>query len=471
MLERDGARPRPHDEVVDDDELAEPLPDPLVVVHVPVGAAHELQPAEHVVGVAGHGGVAAQDRLEDEPGEGRLARLVRREVVGEPVPALVHRSVPEPLVQPEAVRVAHGPMVPVPGPEHSPGIAARVPSAARAPMGGVLRVWLDQNKWIDLARAVKGDPRGGRYTEVLDVVRACAGAGEVSLPLDAGRYMETAKRGDWTSRQELAATMAELSRYHAIAPPRVVVPAEIDAALHARFGVPDPPRTAQIFGVGARHVFSGGIDTSRRLRLPEGLDPPPGWRAAADDLMQRVLEHALLLGPPPEMQASDEHQALLARMTQDDQFARARTELALRLAQHGFEKKDKLDRAMLANELVDILAPINDALRRARIDPDRFIDALGWPGLTAFVRDLPTRSVTLDLLRDKHAQGQQKWEPNDLNDVVYLPVAAVHCDVVVTEKQWANRLSRAGVPGRYGTTVLSDLAELTGVLVAKTRMA
>ncbi len=335
----------------------------------------------------------------------------------------------------------------------------------------MLRVWLDQNKWIDLARAAKGDPQGTRYADALDVARACADAGAASFPLDAGRYMETAKRGDWTSRQELAAMMAELSRFHTMAPPSVVVPAEIDAALHVRFGVPDPPRPARVFGVGVGHAFGGGLDTTGQLHLPDGVDPPPGWRAAADRAMQRVLEHATLLGPPPELQASAEHQALLARMTQDDQFARGRADLARRLAEHGYDKKDRLDRAMLANELVDIRAPLHEALARARIDPDRLIDVLGRDGLTAFLRDLPTRSVTIDLLRDKRAQGQQKWEPNDLNDLVYLPVAAVHCDVIVTEKQWANRLTRARVHRRYGTTVLHDLTELTEVLVNRTRLA
>ncbi len=88
---------------------------------------------------------------------------------------------------------------------------------------------------------------------------------------------------------------------------------------------------------------------------------------------------------------------------------------------------------MLANEIVDILAPIHESLARAGIDPDAFLGALGRNGPTAFVQDLPTRSVTVDLLRAR--ASQQKWEPNDLNDVVYLPAAAVHGDVVVTEKQ------------------------------------
>ncbi len=335
--------------------------------------------------------------------------------------------------------------------------------------GRVLRVWLDQNKWIDLALAAKDDPRGARFSDVLAVARACIELGTVSFPLDAGRYMETSKRGDWQSRQDLVAVMAELSRFHAIAPPRVVVPAEIDAALRARFGVPAVPRTAQVFGVGVGHAFGGGIDTSGRLQLPDGIELPPGALAAANAFVQQALELGLLLGPPPSMHRCDEQRALLDRMTQDKDFATARAALAGRLTEHGWDKKGRLDQAMLPNELVDILEPVNAALVLAGLDPSRFPEALGRDGLTAFLRDLPTRAVTFDLLRDKHAQEQQKWERNDLNDVVYLPVAAVHCDVVVTERQWANRLVRAGIPRRYGTTVLHDLAGLTAVLVGATR--
>jgi hypothetical protein len=90
--------------------------------------------------------------------------------------------------------------------------------------------------------------------------------------------------------------------------------------------------------------------------------------------------------------------------------------------------------------------------------PDQSVDTLGRDGLTAFLGDLPTRSVTLDLRRDKHAQGQQQWEPNDLNDMVALPIAAVYCDVVVTERQWVNRMRRAGVAQRFETRLIADLA-------------
>ena len=66
----------------------------------------------------------------------------------------------------------------------------------------------------------------------------------------------------------------------------------------------------------------------------------------------------------------------------------------------------------------------------------------------------------------KRERSKQEWEVNDFNDIVALPVAAVHCDVVVTEKQWVHRLRRGKVGQRYNTTLLSDTAALVDVLAA-----
>jgi len=64
---------------------------------------------------------------------------------------------------------------------------------------------------------------------------------------------------------------------------------------------------------------------------------------------------------------------------------------------------------------------------------------------------LPTPSVTAALRRDKYAAGQS-WERNDLNDLVYLPVAAVFCHVVVMACPCMHRLGKANLPALYGTT-------------------
>ena len=53
----------------------------------------------------------------------------------------------------------------------------------------MLRVYLDQNKWIDLSRAANGHPLGHRFREVLDVARVAAAAEHASFPLDSSRYI------------------------------------------------------------------------------------------------------------------------------------------------------------------------------------------------------------------------------------------------------------------------------------------
>lgn len=99
--------------------------------------------------------------------------------------------------------------------------------------GPVLRVYLDQNKWIDLARAATGHPLGARFVDALVAARAAVAAEEASFPLDLYRYQETGKRRDDRSRRALADLM-DLSRQHTVARSHHLLPAEIDWALPSR---------------------------------------------------------------------------------------------------------------------------------------------------------------------------------------------------------------------------------------------
>lgn len=329
----------------------------------------------------------------------------------------------------------------------------------------MLRVYLDQNKWIDLARAAKGTPQGAPFRDVLDVATAAAEAGLASFPLDVSRYMETAKRGSYESRLELATVMLRLSRLDTIAPPSVILPAEIDAALRRRCGRPETPRPLRVFERGIDHALGGRLEESR-IELPEGLTVPPGYLAQVNETLRLVLETVALTGPPPGMTLPPGYAEVIAAMTQDREYAAHENDLAALMAEHGHNKGDRLDRAVLGTELRDISRPVVEALVRADIDPQSFVDVLGREGLASFLDDLPSRAVTTSMRRRKHAETQQRWEQNDLNDVVSLPVAAAYCDVVVTERQWTSRMRQAKVDTRYGTVLLADLRELTDVLVA-----
>ena len=96
---------------------------------------------------------------------------------------------------------------------------------------------------------------------------------------------------------------------------------------------------------------------------------------------------------------------------------------------------DAIDIAVRVVDFGDIRPAVVTALGRIGMTYEHFMERIGGAGLIHFVDDLPTRHVTNVLRSAKQRQGQQRWEPNDIIDIVAPPVPAVYCDVLVTEKQ------------------------------------
>ena len=81
-----------------------------------------------------------------------------------------------------------------------------------------------------------------------------------------------------------------------------------------------------------------------------------------------------------------------------------------------------------------------------------------------FIAELPTRDAALRLRLERHRNPANTWESNDMIDIAYLACATVHCDIVVTERQWVHELSRSQMLGRHDTIALHDVAILPQTL-------
>jgi len=158
----------------------------------------------------------------------------------------------------------------------------------------VLRIYLDQNKWVDLALAATGKPRGERFTDALAICRAGVASGTVSFPLDMYRYWETGKRRNDRSRNDVADVMRELSGQHTMAVPFGVLDQELDLALQRRFDRTEHPRQQQVFGVGMRHISEGrmtGRARPQRAARPAAHRSCPAaalsWRTRSSNSLKR----------------------------------------------------------------------------------------------------------------------------------------------------------------------------------------
>lgn len=327
----------------------------------------------------------------------------------------------------------------------------------------VLRIYLDQNKWIDFARAATNRAGGERFAQTLALARTTVESGLVSFPLDYYRYSETMKRADPRSRNDVVDVMLELSRHDSIALARDVLPAEIDAALSRRFGRPEFPRRSDVFGLGLQHVLKDRLVLPRPDlgRLDDAsMKMIAGREKDFERAFGRVFEEQLFRWGTDAVQVPEIVEAI-AQI--DTRYAEHETLIRSEIQKHGLSG-EMLEAAVRASDLGGFRAEVADALERIGLTWDAFEGELTPTSVRTFMDDLPTRHVTNIMRSAKLRQWEQKWEGNDLNDVLGLPIAVVYCDVVVTERQWAHHLRVGKVDKRYQTVVLSNLAHLAAIL-------
>lgn len=323
------------------------------------------------------------------------------------------------------------------------------------------RIYLDQNKWIDLARAVNGAEGAERFEDARLILAEGVASGDLSLPLSSAHYMETQNRREWNSRRRLGQTMLAFSKFQTMAPADALLAAELDRAIVALYGATLRPRPMQVFGSGFAHAFA---EDHEPWRVPDEQRGGIADLGAVEREANDLLERAALLGPTPEMEAAgipgfDPSSHLQV----GERYAEAKEGLrAVRVAER-WNSGERSMRLARATAIIDRLPQVEEAFRRAGISIDLLIDS-GQEGMGAFVEAVPTVLASSELERHRNVASQKPWERQDLNDIGSLSVAIPYCDIVVTESLWTDAAKRSILPERFGTTVISDLAELPGHL-------
>jgi len=312
-------------------------------------------------------------------------------------------------------------------------------------------LYLDQNKWIDLARAYHGQPAGNRFQAALDAVESGIAGEWLSVPLTSGRIIELARHGNRARRSRLAQVFVHLSRGTTLAPVYSVIRSLARRAAQVLF-VEDPPEPLpQVHGGGIEFAFGDVLKLDRAFggdaepadRLRRYLDSPEGLL----DFLEQTYEDIRLAGTRSVT-------ATAGRFADDVDSSRFRL------------RTDPFDVALKvyhARALIDLSGVIAEALARVDRKPADFL-ALGPAGAASFVRAIPPLRVEafLGVTRDRH--WDRRVAPNDSQDIGGLAVAIPYCDVVVSERFWADVAKRHRLDREYSTSVLRDTSEIPDVL-------
>ena len=313
------------------------------------------------------------------------------------------------------------------------------------------RVYLDQRDWITLAREHYGVTSDPAIADVLAMVREAASHGHASFPLSSGHYIETYRHGDPGRRQRLGRFMAEVSRFHTIAPAPSLLRDEVHVAVHDIVGLA-PVRCPTPFGRGHAHAFG--------RQATYLADDEPVKRAVAQYGVEATFDYfetAMIAGPDDRLPVDGIALPSLEFAQRQVDFEE---ETARRLSEWG-HTSDRAHRLVLTQESPDALDYLVEESSSLGIDPRSVFHS--EPSATAFMLALPAKGTVCRLRMTAHEDQQFRWHVHDLTDITALGTAAAYCDIVVAEKRWGSILRRHARHTR--ATVTSNLRDLPRLLL------
>jgi hypothetical protein len=339
-------------------------------------------------------------------------------------------------------------------------------------------VYLDQNHWINLAKAAVGRSTGRPFRDALAALREARQSGSAVFPLSLTHLMETATISR-RQRVDIATIMEELSGFTTIVARTVLMRLELEAVLDAAAG-PGPERYADVpvvahgmphaYGKSGRFRISNGRrDVTEEVRAQVGPEEFDRRIAQAEEDVNR----GILRGPSGDAEEKELRaqgwNPEIAFAIGDDR-AQSERDQARRFDDKTLLPDDPVDyrrervrdavRARyLALELLDML---NESLLKRGLN---FEDAFSDVGSAQrFVDAMPSADVAVTLLAQYHRDATFNWKRNHIFDIDALSVAVPYCDLIAADKQAVDALNRARVTDRIGSQVFASLDALADAI-------
>ncbi|WP_447982597.1 hypothetical protein [Achromobacter kerstersii] len=312
-------------------------------------------------------------------------------------------------------------------------------------------VFLDQNKWIELARVHSGHISSGPVAELLPQLIAAVQERRVLFPLSASNIMETAKRNDHESRRHVAETQAILSLgyVHRSRASRIAI--ELRLAIQRRFGAePAAMPLNWAFAPGFMHAFEpmddliAGPEERGRVRSANSLMHPAAlyldFMVNQEDARRREAIAALTRGLAELVVRIESRRQLLADKSVD--FRR-----------RAYAAQSWVENLDLLNKTVAALGYSFDQLR-----------TLGDQALRALLEDIPTMNVEVEMAA-RLESGTGSLSPNDVLDMQSFYTAIPYSARIVAEKAAISRAKQARLDSKYGVALSRTLDDLLNLYV------
>ena len=308
-------------------------------------------------------------------------------------------------------------------------------------------VYLDQNHWIALAKSlVRPETLDAAALEACLAIVELARRRRIVLPLSSAHLIETGRRRG-RSRYDVAATMLQLSRGWQMLSPLKVRRAELVAVLASYVGrASEPPESTDVFVLEPGALFAVPLGDANVAR-------PPDVRAVH---WAESLSHVLLDDEPVDEVRGP---ALAAS------WATTHHDLAQYQRSVDMPKEHKRINAR-ARLLADLAREVAEAAAFAQLEQESLSQWVMAPAEQSLLT-APYVGRLHEVTHDRLSNADDRWEPNDLNDVHFLACAAAYADVVVAERKTSEYLRRAARRTPAGAFVCRKLGDAVAELARR----
>lgn len=307
-------------------------------------------------------------------------------------------------------------------------------------------IFLDQNKWIDIARVAKGDARSEPLRPIYEKLCEDVERGSIVAPLTISHIIETAKRNDILSRMDVAAVQAKLSKGFVFRSRKARLLVEMRNALHKAFGehpVDLPTNWAVVPGFMQAFepydTLVAAPDQARTSRfINQHMDPENQYldfMEHQDDERRREAVRVF----------SSESEALLARIEGRRVLMKG---ASMDMRYRAYAARLFLDHQGFVMHMLEVIGHTVEEMK-----------ALGGSAISQFVRDVPTLNVEAEIAVRLESQTGP-LDANDIRDTLSFYTAVPYSERLVAEKNFTSLARQARLHQKYKVVLHERLQDL-----------
>jgi len=317
-------------------------------------------------------------------------------------------------------------------------------------------IYLDQNKWIDLARAISEPQQYPNYVEVAEKIKKKVREEEWIFPVSIIHIMETMARADDNSRRKLASTISSFTKNHSIKSSIDIEPCEFielfSKQLNKEKSLEFKPIEQNL--LQAISVSSVNVGFTKTIISPE-----------VDNEIKNILEkhfnHKLLEDKSLFsilMESCYDKEANEEMVKEDIESVKQWEKLQKYLEK--LPKKHKYERCLAETFSAKLIHHASLIKKTLNITSEELLQPLKTNDIkekVQFMESIPTLNVEVNLMYELLKNPQRKVQSHDNRDIAFLSAAIPYCDIVITERTWVHSSKTRRLDSKYSTVIDSDL--------------